>query len=453
MDGALAKEQGPPPERSSASAVTVIASAGACFALTCWVWSKAGRLGPEAPFVIARTFHALIYVLFAWGCIFGITFGVYLAICTDEMIDLLRASLLTSLPAVWFVPGVLLAATNRPIAVAGGLLVIANSARLIVSYRPPQRYESAPPRRRSQVPASLFGSAGAQMGASPGETFPAILGAFAFQIGIYAACTGNALLSAALFAGGAAGWTRSSLSRGASTPRPAGSFQDSLTGVLLVVVFAIIVSVPQLGNEVGGNPYDANPAGLVESTRQVFAHLVHSGEPKLPVKAPRATQIFSAKDEPTVVGKDGVPGVILRPKTGQRRRPAMVLPAVNTALSFSGSMRIPFTGEYHLFASSGRFPPNSVVQTGSPRDAVYGTLNGGEMQMEAYQPFDPPVDFAQFGGLRLTLLVGDALPAGVTLQLVTATRLEDLGTEFYGLDTTPEQTLDFRVPAGRTRCG
>ena len=66
--------------------------------------------------------------------------------------------------------------------------------------------------------------------------------------------------------------------------------------------------------------------------------------------------------------------------------------------------------------------------------------------MEAYQPFDPPVDFAHCGSLRLTLLVGDALPAGVTLQLVTDKRLEDLGTEFYGLDTTPEQILEFRVP-------
>lgn len=68
------------------------------------------------------------------------------------------------------------------------------------------------------------------------------------------------------------------------------------------------------------------------------------------------------------------------------------------------------------------------------------------MQMEAYQPFDPPLDFAHCGSIRLTLLVGDALPAGVSLQLVTSTRLEDLGTEFYGLDTAPEQTLEFRVP-------
>ena len=138
------------------------------------------------------------------------------------------------------------------------------------------------------------------MAASPGETLPAIAGAFAFQIGIYAACTGNALLSAAFFAGGAAGWTRSSLSRGASSPRTAGSFQDSLIGVLLVVLLAIVLSVPQLGSEVVGNPFDANPPGLVESTRQILAHLVHAGEPRLPAPVRRATKVFSAKDEPAV---------------------------------------------------------------------------------------------------------------------------------------------------------
>ncbi len=392
--------------------------------------------------MIARTIYSLVYVLFAWGCVFAVTLGIYLAICADDLIDLLRASLLTSLPAVWFVPGILLVATNQPIAVGGGLLLIANSARLIVSYRAPHRYESRLVRRPSS--GSLFGSV--QTGASPGETLPAIAGALAFQIGVYAACAGNALLSAAMFAGGAAVWTRSSLSRGASSPRTAGRFQDSLTGVLLVVLLAIVLSVPPLGSEVLGNPFDANPPGLLDSTRQVLAHLVHAGEPKLRAPVQRATRVFSAKEEPAVIGKDGVPGVILRPKTSPRRRPGMVLAAASIALPFSGTMRIPFTGEYHLFASSGHFPANSVVQTGSPRDAIYGTLNGGEMQMEAYQPFDPPMDFAHCGGLRLTLLVGDALPAGVSLQLVTATRLEDLGTEFYGLDTTPEQVLEFRVP-------
>ena len=41
----------------------------------------------------------------------------------------------------------------------------------------------------------------------------------------------------------------------------------------------------------------------------------------------------------------------------------------------------------------------------------------------------------------------ERIPAAVSLQLVTATRLEDLGTEFYGLESKPEQTLEFQVPA------
>lgn len=440
--------------RSPPRLVSVILSAALCFALTCWAWWQIGSPGVGDPVLIARTLYALVYVLFAWGAASAMTLGIYLAICTGDFKDLLIASLLASLPAVWLVPAILLLSTHRPIAVAGGLLLIANSARLLFSHRVPHRYATTRTRPSRQVPGSLFATAGPQPGLFSADSFPALFGAFAFQIGIYAACADSVFLAAALCAGGAVGWTRSSISRGACNPRQAGTFQHSQIGVLLVVLLAVTLSISQMGitapDAGAGANTQADAPGIFETTRRLLARLAHPAGPAPPAAASSATPVFSAQEQPAPVGKDGAPGVILRPKTTPRRRPVIVPPVAASTSAFSRSepLRIPFTGEYHLFlASSGRLPPNSVVQTGTPRDALYGTTNGGQMQMEAYQPFDPPIDFTHCGTLQLTLSVGDALPAGVGLQLITANRLEDLGTEFYGLESKSEQTLDFQVPA------
>jgi hypothetical protein len=180
------------------------------------------------------------------------------------------------------------------------------------------------------------------------------------------------------------------------------------------------------------------------------ARLARPARPAPPAAASSATPVFSAQAQPAPVGKDGAPGVILRPKTTPRRQSVIVPPVARPTSVFSRSepLRIPFTGEYHLFlASSGRLPLNSVVQTGTPRDALYGTNNGGQMKMEAYQPFDPPIDLTHCGTLQLTLSVGDNLPAGVGLTLSLHDVLPILGTEFYGLESKPDQTLEYQIPA------
>jgi hypothetical protein len=145
--------------RSPPRRVSVILSAAVCFALTCLAWWQIGRPGVGDPVLIARTLYALVYVLFAWGAASAITLGIYLAICTGDFNDLLLASLLASLPAAWLVPAILLLSTPRPIAVAGGLLLIANSARLLFSHRVPHRYARARTRPSRQVPGSLFATA------------------------------------------------------------------------------------------------------------------------------------------------------------------------------------------------------------------------------------------------------------------------------------------------------
>jgi hypothetical protein len=92
-------------------------------------------------------------------------------------------------------------------------------------------------------------------------------------------------------------------------------------------------------------------------------------------------------------------------------------------------------------------PPGAEVRGGSPLDAVYVTTNGGPMETDAYQEFDPPVDFTTCGRIRLTLTSGEIFPASATLILVGAEKVGEIGPEIFGMSTDPEETLEFAVPA------
>lgn len=81
-------------------------------------------------------------------------------------------------------------------------------------------------------------------------------------------------------------------------------------------------------------------------------------------------------------------------RAGKRPQSLVIPPNYRPQIALSPfkSLSIPFTGEYHLFrASSVELPSGSVTQSGSPLDAVYVTTNGGEMETDAYQEFDPPL--------------------------------------------------------------
>ena len=125
------------------------------------------------------------------------------------------------------------------------------------------------------------------------ETLPIFLGAFALQAGLYAIFAGYVLLSAVLFAGGAAMWTRSSIAKGAYRPQEEANLRYSLLNVVLVLILATSLSAWQVGTdaETGG---DSATPGLVPNTRRVMRRLTHASRVKLqrrnnrlPVSSPR----------------------------------------------------------------------------------------------------------------------------------------------------------------------
>jgi hypothetical protein len=81
-------------------------------------------------------------------------------------------------------------------------------------------------------------------------------------------------------------------------------------------------------------------------------------------------------------------------------------------------------------------------------DAIYVTTNNTPMETDAYQDFDPPVDFSTCGRIRMALTSGEVFPASATLILVGAEKVGEMGPEIFGMSSEPEETLEFAMPEG-----
>ena len=170
------------------------------------------------------------------------------------------------------------------------------------------------------------------------ETLPIFLGAFALQAGLYAIFAGYVLLSAVLFAGGAAMWTRSSIAKGAYRPQEEANLRYSLLNVVLVLVLATSLSAWQVGTdaETGG---DSATPGLVPNTRRVMRRLTHASRVKHQAPKQSVTRVFAPKEQRGAPGKDG-PGLVLRYEMGSRRKTLSVI----GHFSLSQPLTIPLHG-------------------------------------------------------------------------------------------------------------
>jgi hypothetical protein len=404
---------------------------------------------------------ALFYLVVAWLGSFGMTLWTYMATSLDETVDLVRTAMRVALHALWFVPAMLLVSppARFPIAVLGCLLM-ANTARLLISNPPPQRRMLS--RRKWRMTHRLFGESRIQRSVFSKESIPAIVGAFAVQSGSFAMWLGHPQWAAPLLAGGVACWTWVSLTRGAYLGQRRIHVAHRILSVSMVTLFSIAFTVVRVGVDPGavlaGGAAGAGRAagpGWLESTREELQDLVNPPPPKPAGGNATASarkppvRIATASLVPDQLGKDGIPGLILQPS--QKKAQSLTLPPtyrVRVTLNPQKPVSIPFTGEYHLFReSSAELPAGSVQRPGSPMDAIYVTTNGTPMETDAYQEFDPPVDFAPCGRIRMTLTSGEVFPASATLILIGAEKAGELGPEIFGMSSEPEETLEFEVPA------
>jgi hypothetical protein len=156
--------------------------------------------------------------------------------------------------------------------------------------------------------------------------------------------------------------------------------------------------------------------------------------------------------ELALAGSYFAPGVILRPLVKPRRQLFFLPPGAHSrsaSAPLTGTLNIPFTGEYQVFpTSSARLQHDWAEESGSLLENTYETAGVGSLETEAYQKLDPPMDLGNGAKVRLELVSGEDAPLGISLQLVTAGGVVDLGFEVCCLDRHARETVDFTVPAG-----
>ena len=386
-------------------------------------------------------------MLLTWALAAGITVWVYAAVSLADFGDLFFAALRAAAPAMWLPPAMLLVTAPSAGLRLAGVLLVANTVRLLFSRRPPgMRLRAArparPARRRASVPIYFYPDP--QPLLFWRETLPPVLGALAFQAGLYALWVEYPRLAAACFAAGAVIWTRCSIGRGAYQSGGKPNLPRAALAILLTLLLAASLSIGQFATE----ERFADSPGLLETARRVFGRLPDTSQAKLEAARQSATPVFTPTHEIGRSGGNGVPGVVLRPEAKPLPRTRLWLPRTATVFSVSRPLTVPFSGEYHLYrASSGRLPPGAVIYAGTPIDAIYVTTNRTAMETEAYQSFEPPIDFVNCDTIQVVLSTAEVFPASASMKLETAGGMLDLGTRIFGLTRAREQTIEFALPA------
>jgi hypothetical protein len=390
----------------------------------------------------------LLSVLLAWALAAGIILWVYAAVSLADFGDLFFAAVRAAAPAMWFPPAMLLVTAPWPGARLAGVLLVANTARLLFSRRPPGTRLRARRRatRRASVPFCLYSDR--HPWSFWRETLPPVLGALAFQAGLYALWVDHPRSAAACFAAGAAIWTRCSIGRGAYRPEGKPNLARATLAILLTLLLATALSIGQFASD----ERFADGPGLLETARRVFGRLPDASQPKPEAAKHSATPVFTPTHEIGKSGENGAPGVVLRPVAKPLPRNRLWLPGAATVFSVSRTLPVPFSGEYHLYrASSGSLPPGALVYEGTPLDAIYVTTNQTPMETEAYQRLDPPIDLGNCDTIQVALSTAEEFPASASMKLETAGGILDLGTRIFGLTRARDETIEFALPASPRR--
>jgi hypothetical protein len=402
----------------------------------------------------------LCLVLGFWVCTFVVKLGFFLAVSWDDLRVLLIASLRQSAPAMWLVPGLLLLSAPSTSAMVVGLLLVANTTRLLVSRNVPQSLAPAPQesrRHRLRLFRTIVPTAGAPF--SP-EISPAVIGAMSLQAGMFAMLAEHPWIAASLVAFGVIVWTSFSIVKG--TIGQDGRDRPSYwrLSLLLTLLLTTWLTETQIRMQMSQGFEDAADPGMIGTLQQVWSDL-EEGTSRVEEKK-RAAKVVkpkrdAAKKEETfkpinIPGAKLVPGVILRPEKKEVER-AVVMPRMydvpRIATTVWNSLTIPFTGEYRIFpTSSAGLNHVWAAEFGTLLDNAYATAGGGRLETQAYQQFVIPIDFTNCRKVQMALVNAEDGPFGAVLHLETAVGSVELGSEIGGLDRHAEETLEFEVPEG-----
>lgn len=398
------------------------------------------RLGQQS---LARLIgEALLYVTLAWVCAAAITLCIYLVVSLADLKLLIRASVRSSVSAMWFAPAIVLLSAGSAAAVAASILLVVSATRILVSQWIPMGAEIRP------APAGLrldlmFYSAELEQASFSLNSIPVLAVSFAIQAGMVAALWHYWLLAAALFAAGTAILTSLSIVTGAYQPEKVPTLPLSMFSVVLTFLLAAALSV-----------------GGVRALREKAAS--SEPDPKYPAKqsAPRVTRLIikvAAPANATVeIGGGSFPGVVLL--TEVKPEVTLILPpSPHTGVfgsMLAGPVGIPFSGEYWMFKPPlARPPANSFVRRGSPSELSFITTDGAPMEMAARQNMGYAIDVKCCSKIQLVISDADRYPGTVSLELIlinteaSETQFESLGTSLVNPYASHGDIVSFPIPS------
>jgi hypothetical protein len=453
---------------------------------------------------------AALIAVAAWAFSAAITLTLYALVMHWERAEMIKATLRTSAVAIWFAPAVILLSQLSPAALAGALVLVIYTTRLLYAQWQVARPTVEEPAAAAPV-QTLFGASELPNPAMVKELAPALTASFCVQTAAVATLFHYPLLAAFGYAMSAAVVTIFALASGAYRPERKPTLPRSILGVLATVLLAVGLTVgglaPRLmrsfgwsdgpgigtGNGVGNSPQH----GLVETARAFLREILYRerpvqqnpanqnpsrenpGPPAPPPGLPGApngphpgveTKNYTAPSDlpgnPAGVLPDGgFPGVILWPEL--KPVPTLIAPLPPQGKGWSTAanvrpMSIPFSGEYWMFRwPYARPPQSSYFQRGNPAELSFTTTDHRPMQMEAHHKLEQTVDLRCCSRIQLELRNADRYPGTVTVELVLLnSELSKPGAQSLGKalvvsrpDTSKDpvtpvaETLDFVMPA------
>lgn len=426
----------------------------------------------------------------AWAASAAITLTLYALAMQWERADAIKAALRTSAVAVWFAPAVILLSQLSPAALAGALVLVVYTARLLYS-----QWQAIHP--AVELPTAtvrvqrLFVSS--ELPESPmwKQMAPALTASFCVQTGVVATLFHYPLLAGIGYAMSAAVVTVFALGTGAYKSERNPTLPRSALGVLATILLAIGLTVGGLAPRLmrtfgwadGGN--GAPQHGLLETARAFLREVLydeHPGAPGPPAGAPNGPRpgVRTAHDavpddtvsnngfpnnNGTGFSDDGFPGVILWPEVKPIPTLIAPMPQMGGGLFTPADMHplsIPFSGEYWMFRWPFARPPrNSYFQRGNPAALSFSTTDHRPMQMEAHHKLQQTIDLSCCSRIQLAIRNADRFPGTISVDLfllnaeLPGARSQSLGRAAVASapDTTKDpvtpvpEILDFAMPA------
>jgi hypothetical protein len=454
-----------PPARRSGGRLEFVAQIGSLIA-TAWLVGNVVSL-PAAALHVPRSaiLRAVEFTLLAWLWSVAVALALQLAIRRVEQVEIARATLRTSMVAIWFAPATLLVYQFSPATVAAALVLVVNATRMLYSqwrtFNPASEavdspWEPLPVIERGELPPPMLTR----------NLGPALSVACALQLGVTAVMFRHHFLAGTLLTMSAALLTVFAISAGAWESSKPPTMPRAIFAVFLTMLLAAGLTILATGFHGFGTGLGDGGDSAGSQAPALPPILTGPGGPSStpPPVPPSGTTASAPRPsgppplDPSEPGFEDIPGsfpgVILWPEV----KPVTILiaPMPSTPGNFVAAQRplgIPFGGEYWFFRWPNRRPPRtSFVRRGSPSKVSFSTTDNWPLNMEAHQKLEQDIDISCCSRIELSVLNADRYPHSVSLELILHEQPEPQAQSLgiVPVDSVPNLGADPITPLGET---